>query len=143
MGIEDAFADMSKPPPGVSTDFVFLRRPGLLIAYLIKYRALMALPLLIAVQRRLDVLKKTRAPLSAKVWKDAGNPSKSLRVTMMAHLRRVPDLVVLREDRHFTFRYSVEKGPAWRGIEKAGSGERGSTAENELEEEEEEDLEDI
>ena len=29
----------------------------------------------------------------------------------------MPDLVTLQEDRHFTFRYRVGKGPAWRQIE--------------------------
>ena len=39
---------------------------------------------------------------------------------MLAHLRRVPELVLLHDDRHFTYRYSAEKGPAWLAIEKAG-----------------------
>jgi hypothetical protein len=135
-GIEDAYADMSKPPPGKDADFVILHHPGSLVAYLVKYRALAAFPLLVALQRRMDVLKKARVPLSAKVWRDAGDPPKSLRVTMLTHLRRVPDLVVLREDRHFTFRYSVEKGSAWRGIDKG----QDPLAADEIEEEDEEGL---
>ena len=121
MGIEDAYADMSRPLPGANTDFVFLRCPGGLAAYLVEHKALSAFPLLVAIQRRLDVRKKKRAPLSAKVWRDAGDPPKGVRVTMLAHLRRVPELVLLHDDRHFTYRYSVEKGPAWVAIEKEGS----------------------
>jgi hypothetical protein len=92
-----------------------------------------ALPLLIAIHLRQGVLSKTRVPLASWVWKMAGDPSKNTRVTMLAHLRRLPDLVMLREDRHPMFRYRVEKGPAWHALEKAGKEGRGFEEDDEEE----------
>jgi len=137
--ITDAYAD---PPEEVSTlspekypnaHFVRLYALASLNAYLAKRKARAALPLLLAIQRRIDVLKKRRVPLSSKVWKDVGNPSKNERVTMLAHLHRMPDLVMLHEDRHPMFRYRVEKGPAWHQIDKAGKNGRGLEEDDEEE----------
>ncbi|HZZ25981.1 MAG TPA: hypothetical protein VFE60_27045 [Roseiarcus sp.] len=57
-------------------------------------------------------------PLRPEVWKDAGNPSKTKRVTILARLRRMPDLVTLQADPHVMFHYRAEKGPVWLQIEK-------------------------
>jgi hypothetical protein len=128
-GIKDAYADMTKPPPGKNRgDFVTLYGLAGLNAYVVERRAEIILPLLIAIQRRLDMTRKARTPLSAKVWKDAGSPPKNRRVSILAQLRRMPELVVLLEARHFTFRYRVGKGPVWIEIEKAawaGAGKEG------------------
>jgi hypothetical protein len=145
-GIEDAYADMSEPsptPPGPPSqpkgknNFNYVTLYGLagLSAYLLKHRALLAFSLLAAIQRRFATKNEKRAPLVSAVWKDAGNPSKNMRETLLAHLRRMPDLVVLHEDRHVAFRYRVEKGPAWIEIEKAGREGRALPEEEELEEE--------
>ena len=122
--------------PWKDTDFVVMY--GLygssgLNAYLVKRRMEKALPLLIAIHLRQGVLGKTRVPLTSGVWKMAGDPSKDTRVTMLAHLRRLPDLVMLREDWHPMFRYRVEKGPAWHAIKKAGKEGRGFEEDDEEE----------
>ena len=145
-GIKDALADMSYPPgePAASArqpggknnaNYVMLHGVDGLNAYLVKRRAEITLPLLLAIQRRLDMSRKTHTPLSSKVWRDAGFPPKNRRVAILAQLRRMPDLVVLREDRHFAFRYRVVKGPTWHQIEKDGREGRGPAAEAEEEDE--------
>jgi hypothetical protein len=130
-GIEDAFADMSKSPPESTAsapqpngkngaNYVTLCGVKGLNAYLVKRRAEITLPLLLAIQRRLDMSRKAHTPLSSKVWEDAGSPPKNRRAAILMRLRQMPHLVAIHEDRHFTFRYRVEKGPAWRQIEKDG-----------------------
>jgi hypothetical protein len=128
--ITDAFAPPptegpAPPPPTqaegkVSTNFVTLYGVAGLNTYLVERRALTALPLLLAIQRRLDMKRKARVSITSGVWKDAGNPPRNTRVTMLAHLRRMPELVILHEARRVTSRYRVEKGPAWQQIEKDG-----------------------
>ena len=139
--IEGMFAD---PPPGgpptstpvraamapparkkTNVDFIFLYGLSGLNAYLVKRRALTALPLLLAIHRRKAVTGKARIAITPAVWKDAGSPSKSTRETMLAHLRRMPDLVSIHEDRNPLFRYRVEKGLAWLRIEKASREKQG------------------
>ncbi len=122
------------PPPGKKThvDFIFLYGLSGLNTYLVKHRALTALPLLLAIHRRQDVTGKARIPITPAVWKDAGSPSKSTRESMLAHLRRMPDLVSIQEDRNPLFRYRVEKGLAWRRIEKAGRENQGLEEETDL-----------
>jgi hypothetical protein len=115
--ITDAIADMSKPPPGGNVDFVFVQGLSGLNAYLVERRAEITLPLLLAIQRRTAISRKPLTPLSSRVWRDAGNPPKNRRVAILARLREMPELVTLQEDRHFTFRYRVGKGPACRQIE--------------------------
>lgn len=151
-GIEDAFADMSESPPESTAptpqpdgkndnSYVLLRGMKGLNAYLVRRRAEIVLPLLLAIQRRLDMSRrthKTHTPLSSKVWEDAGSPPKNRRVAILAQLRRMPDLVVIREDRHFTFRYRVEKGPTWLQLEKAGPQGEDLKADGDEDEEEEE-----
>jgi hypothetical protein len=139
--IEDAFADMSEPPPkgGSSLDngYVILLGMEGLNTYLVERRAEIVLPLLLAIQRRLFMARRRRPPrpwvsLSARVWKEAGNPSKTRRVAILAQLRRMSDLVVLQGSHHFTSRYCVGKGPAWLEIEK-GSGVKRAPAEEDEE----------
>lgn len=138
--IEDAFAD---PPSGSPAhrlrgknrpNFVLLYGVDGLNAYLVKRRAEITLPLLLALHRRLDMRNGTPAPLTPQVWKDAGSPPKNRRVSILAQLRRMPDLVTLHASHHVMFRYRVERGPAWRQIEKAGRDGR-DPLEEELEEE--------
>ena len=64
--------------------------------------------------------RKARVSITSDVWKDAGRPPKNRRVTILAQLRRMPDLVTLHEVRRAASRYRIEKGPAWRKIEKDG-----------------------
>jgi hypothetical protein len=71
-------------------------------------------------QKKVEIAQAEIA-LTQAVWKDTGDPSRRLRMTMMAHLRRLaPGLVVIREDRTPHFRYRIKKGPVWLAIEKAG-----------------------
>jgi hypothetical protein len=93
-------------------------------AYLYEHGAFIALPLLLAIHRHLDMAEKKgekAAALTAEVWKDTGIPpeEKSTRQTILEHLRRMPELVVLREKRTFAYRYCVTKGRVWRRMERA------------------------
>jgi hypothetical protein len=132
VGIEDAFADMSQPPPGGSKEnFIRLYGVAELNAYLLERQATIAYPLLLALHRHLDMAEKrgeTEVALTSAVWEDAGVPPKSKRTreTMLAHLRRMPDLVLFHDNRTLFFRYYIGKGPAWRRMEEAGGkGKRG------------------
>jgi hypothetical protein len=125
--VEDAYADMSEPPPPTprarkNDSSIYAKVYGIdgLNTYLVERRAEIVLPLLLAMQRRLAMTTKAVITLSSKVWKDAGNPSKNRRVAIVSHLRRMPDLVVIHEVRRFTSRYRLERGPAWKRIEKDG-----------------------
>jgi hypothetical protein len=122
---EDIFAD---PPPVASTprsrrknggDFVFLRGVTGLNAYLVQKRAEAVYPLLLALQQHFDLSRKARVPLTRDVWKMAGDPARHKRETVVAHLRRMPELVTLYEDYRTQFRYRVEKGLLWRHLEEA------------------------
>jgi hypothetical protein len=123
--VEDIFADLPPPtPPHRSrrkngVDFVFLRGVSSLNAYILQKRAAEAFPLLLALQQQFDASRKTQVPITHDVWKTAGDPSKNKRETMMEHLRRLPGLVTLHEDRCARFRYRVEKGTLWLQIEEA------------------------
>jgi hypothetical protein len=108
---------LSKNP---NANFILLYGLAGLNAYLIERRAVAALPLLLAVHRRLEMKHKARIAITSDVWKDAGDPSRTTRETMLAHLRRLPELVSIHEVRRVASRYRVEKGPAWRQIERAG-----------------------
>jgi hypothetical protein len=88
---------------------------------LVQRRALLSLSLLQAIHRRQSIRGRAEIALTFDVWEAAGNPSRRLRATLMAHLRRLePDLVVIREDRTSDFRYRIKKGPVWLAIEEAG-----------------------
>ena len=123
--VEDIFAD---PPPPTHTprsrrksgvDFVFLRGVSSLNAYILQKRAVEAFPLLLALQQQFDASRKARVPITDDVWKTAGDPSKNKRETIVEHLRRLPELVTLHEDRCARFHYRAEKGPLWSQIEEA------------------------
>jgi hypothetical protein len=107
-------------------NFVHLDGFAELNAYLFQHQAVIVLPLLLAIHRRLDMkgATRTKIALSASVWKDAGLPpaAKRTRETVLAHLRRMPELVTLQRSQSLVFRYYVEKGPAWRKMEEAGRG---------------------
>jgi hypothetical protein len=129
-----------KPPPNPKGNFVTWYGPGAMSAYLIKRRATIVLPLLLAIKRRLKITEKRRngkaMALTSVVWKEAGDPSKNVRETMLDRLRQMPELVIFSPSHNWNFRYRVEKGPAWLAIEKAARRER-----NEKDEEGEEEIE--
>jgi hypothetical protein len=120
-GIEDAYAD---PPTGdekgPAGNFVFLYGIVELSAYLVEHRALPVLSLLLAIHRRQNMSGLAKVALTPAVWKDAGDPPRHTRETLLAHLRRMPGLVLLTEERNLLFRYRVAKGPAWLRMEKVG-----------------------
>jgi hypothetical protein len=124
---EDAYADMSQPPPEgekeSQNNFVLLRGLRELSDYLYKHDALVVFSLLLAIHRHLDMAAKRgekTVALTASVWEDAGIPpkEKSTRKTMLAHLQRMPDLVALHEHRTPYSRYRIARGLAWRRMEK-------------------------
>jgi hypothetical protein len=131
---EDAYADMSQSNPQngkeAANRFVLLYGFDTLSAYLFEHEAVIAYPLLLAIHRHLRMAEKREemeVALTAAVWKDAGVPPEARRTrnTILAHLRRMPDLVVFREDWTPYFRYRVRKGPAWRQMEQeAGKGKK-------------------
>jgi hypothetical protein len=100
-------------------------------AYLYERGALIALSLMYALQRHLDMAESEGekfVALAAEVWRDAGIPAsaKGTRQTILEHLRQMPELVTLREKRTLEYRYLVAKGRAWRRMEKAnGKGKEG------------------
>jgi hypothetical protein len=128
---EDVFKDAFADPPEFTAaaprprgknraNFILLYGVGGLNTYLVKRRAEITLPLLLALQRRLDLKNEVRVALTPRVWRDAGNPPKNRRVSILAQLRRMPDLVTLHASHHIMYRYRVEKGPAWLRIERDG-----------------------
>jgi len=130
--ITDAYAEPPLPSEKKAVNFVTLWGLARFSAYLVDHRAEKAVLLLLAIQRRMDVKHKTKVALTSDVWKDAGDPSRTARETILAHLRRMPELVTLHEVRRVASRYRVEKGPMWLQIEKAG---RDGVEEEEEEEE--------
>lgn len=121
--MEDMFAEPPPPaPPRRSrrkgdADFVVVRGLSGLNAHIVEKRAVAAYPLLLALQQQFEISHKTRVSLTRDVWKAAGDPARHERETVMAHLRRMPDLVLIHEDFRVQFRYRVEKGPLWLQIE--------------------------
>jgi hypothetical protein len=132
LSIKEAFADMSQPPLGGSKEnFIRLYGVAALNAYLVSRQATITYPLLLALHRHLDMAEKRgemEVALTSAVWEDAGVPPKSKRTreTMLAHLRRMPDLVVFHDNRTLFSAIILGKGPAWRRMEEAaGKGKRG------------------
>jgi hypothetical protein len=120
MGIEDAYADMPLSSPPSKASFVRLYGFNVLSAYLLEREATIVYPLLLALHRHLDMAEKrgeTEVALTSEVWKDAGTPPKRTRATMLGHLRRMPELVILHNSQTLTFRYYIGKGPAWSRME--------------------------
>jgi hypothetical protein len=146
--VMDAACDMSEPPPrrlrsrprksrNAKKEFIYLHGITGLCAELVKRRAEKVLPLLLAVHRRMDMKEgETSVAITPAMWKTAGNPSSRARVTILAHLKRMPDLVSLSGGHNLAFRYRIGKGPLWQQIEQAGAGkaqlgEEGRTRTNE------------
>jgi hypothetical protein len=114
---EDAYADMSQPPPLLSreekeetedsrkdVDFLLLYGLSGLCEYVVERKAEKALPLILALSRHLRLaLKrgKTSVAITQAVWRTAGNPPRNVRTTVLAHISEMPDLIVLREKRTF------------------------------------------
>lgn len=118
--ITDAYAEPPLTSEKKAVNFVTLCGLAGFSAYLVEHRAEKAALLLLAIQRRMDMKHRTKVALTPDVWKDAGDPSPPARQTILAHLRRMPELVTLHEVRRVASRYRVEKGPAWLQIEKDG-----------------------
>jgi hypothetical protein len=117
---------MSQTPPEHGNrkkgNFILLYGVNELNAYLTERQATVVYPLLLTLHRHLDMAEKrgeTEVALTPAVWGDAGLPStmKRTRETVLAHLRSMPELVLIREDRTPYFRYRIAKGPAWRRME--------------------------
>ena len=89
--ITDAYAEPPLPSEKKAGNFVTLWGLARFSAYLVDHRAEKAVLLLLAIQRRMDVKHKTKVALTSDVWKDAGDPSRTARETILAHLRRMPD----------------------------------------------------
>ena len=125
MGAEEAYADMSQPAPrrrSATGNFILLYGVAKLSAYLVERQATIVYPLLLALHRHLDMAEKRgekEVASTPAVWENAGIPPtlKSTRETILAHLRQMPDLVILHDNGTLFFRYYVRKGPAWRRME--------------------------
>jgi hypothetical protein len=102
-----------------SHKFLFLVGFDALATYVVERRAVSALPLLQAIHRRLLMSGKEDQALTLALWKEAGDPPQRARTTILAHLRRMPDLIAIREAKSFAYRYHVAKGPLWRTFETA------------------------
>jgi hypothetical protein len=72
-----------------------------------------ALPLILALHRQWRMSRRGSARLSGSLWYMAGRPTPRERRTILAHLRRVPGLVVVKERRSLAARYDLVKGPLW------------------------------
>jgi hypothetical protein len=72
-----------------------------------------ALPLILALHRQWRMSRKGSVRLSGSLWYTAGRPTPRERRTILAHLRRVPGLVVVKERRSLSARYDLVKGPLW------------------------------
>jgi hypothetical protein len=125
----EARIDLSKPfgptpirIPKKAVDYVFIWGAPALFAYLMKNKALNAMPLLSAVTQRFAMKeakgeKAREIALTSMVWAMAGNPSKNARELMLDHVKRMPDLVTLRVSKSMVFRYYAGKGPLWKKFE--------------------------
>ena len=99
-------------------DFIHMYGVAGLNAYLVQRRAEIALPFLLAIhcehERTLNSWTAW-ALITAEAWRDAGTPSKAMRMKILARLRKMPDLVTLHFDPdHTPPRCRIKKGPAWR-----------------------------
>jgi hypothetical protein len=75
-----------------------------------------ALPLVLALHRKLSVSGTNSATLSPELWRAAGSPSRGKRQTILGHLRKIPDLVQIREHRTPISVYTLAKGRLWREL---------------------------
>ena len=94
--------------------FLFLEGFSELNMYLVQRRALLALPLVLAFHRRQAMKQKRLIALVPELWKDAGDPPRHMRETMLKHLRRMPDLIRIHRANSLTIHYLLERGPVWR-----------------------------
>jgi hypothetical protein len=106
------------PPKPTYENFVTLHGVLELNAYVVERRAMTAFPLLLAIHRRMEMAKESSLALGPVIWKEAGDPSPQTRRTMLAHLRRLSELVALRRRPGIGFGYIVDRGPLWLRIER-------------------------
>jgi hypothetical protein len=83
--------------------------------FLVGVGATLALPLVQAMHRRLTMsrAKQTLVRLDASLWGAAGNPTQRGRRTILAHLRKLPGLVLIKQKRTPFNHYMLAKGPLW------------------------------
>jgi hypothetical protein len=72
-----------------------------------------ALPLVQAMHRRLTMSRGTLIRLDASLWAAAGSPTRRGRRTIVAQLRKLPDLVLIKQKRTPFNHYMLAKGPLW------------------------------
>jgi hypothetical protein len=79
-------------------------------------RAEVALPLVMAAHRRLTMRRLNMIPLTSSVWQAAGyaDCSKRRRQTAIANLRKIPQVLELKEQRSLSARYHLSYGPLWK-----------------------------
>jgi hypothetical protein len=72
-----------------------------------------ALPLLLAIYNQMIVRKKPAVSITTKVWEVAEAHTRQERRTMLAALKRVPDLVRLEYRDRLGSKYRAGQGPLW------------------------------
>jgi hypothetical protein len=72
-----------------------------------------ALPLLLAIYNQMIVRKKPTVSITAKVWEVAEAHTRQERRTMLAALKRIPDLVHLEYRARLASKYRASQGPLW------------------------------
>jgi hypothetical protein len=72
-----------------------------------------ALPLLLAIYNQMIVRKRPAVSITAKVWEVAEAHTRQERRTMLAALKRVPDLVRLDYRDRLGSKYRASQGPLW------------------------------
>jgi hypothetical protein len=95
------------------TDFLFLEGAAALNLYLVERRALVVLSLVQAFHRRQVMKKKRLVAVVPEMWRDAGDPPRHVRLTMLKHLRRMPELIRIHRANSTTIHYLFERGPVW------------------------------
>jgi hypothetical protein len=75
--------------------------------------AMTAMGLILAIHRQLAMRKCDSTPLNAAIWKAAGSPSKKRREVILRNLAKVPNVVVLEQERSQQGYYRVGRGALW------------------------------
>jgi len=91
----------------------FTIAPNWVLREVVRTRAWYALPLILVAHTRMRMKRRQSTPLTRAVWLELGPLNQTERHAVLAHLKRVPQIMELTVERRHRWRYRLSYGPLW------------------------------
>jgi len=91
----------------------FIVCPTWLPREIIRTRAWYALPLVMAAHRRMRMKGRKSIALTSALWFDLGGLDQSERHAIIAHLKKIPQIMIVTPEHRLQWRYRLSYGPLW------------------------------